>query len=124
MHLMGDIVKEMRSRDRDPHGWWILGDHVLNLYIPYWTPGGGDDKVATTRFTGPISDDYYEFHKVTNRRHGYWTLSQDNWVCCYSPNYCVHLGYDAEHLATCDVYATRPRICSAYFCGRHLEGIK
>ena len=112
------LIKELKSRDSDPHGYWILGDHILNFYLIFWD-GEADEPCRTMRFTGPIGEDYYQFHKVSNRRQGYWVIAPDNWILLYSPNKCVNLLYDKDGLAMCKVYENRPKICRGYFCGRY-----
>jgi Fe-S-cluster containining protein len=115
MQVSPQLVKDLRAKKKYPHGHWVLANRAMHLFLTFWD-GDDDEPVRTMRFTGPIGADYYEFHKVSGRRDGYWVLNEDGWICCYSPDKCQHLTDDMK----CEVYATRPKICRGYYCGRYL----
>ena len=120
------VIKDLKVHEQDPHGYWIMGDHILHFYQVFFDePNYANppekfpvaENCKFMHFAGPIGDDYYQFQKEGNRRHGYWVVAPDNWIVLYSVNKCQHVTADMK----CGIYETRPKVCRGYYCGRYLD---
>lgn len=100
-----DLIGKLRELTKYPHGsWTLIEPKRIRVEMP---PG--------FVFMGNIPQDQSEFIMRTGRRWGYWVLNERGKVVLYNPTPCIHLLEDNS----CGIYDDRPRVCKAYFCGRH-----